>query len=223
MLPLSSQHSMLKDYYDILQIGPDASLPEIKQAYRRLAMIYHPDKTKSDVYGDKYKDIREAYEVLTNPVRKDAYLQKRWYDKSIGQKRKAETVTPVSILRLSLELERYVSSLDVHRMNKEGLYNHISELISDETIATLNRFDEPAINHQIINTILIAMRPLPLNFVITLSTRLEKLARNKEPSLLQIKSSLRQYRKRFLWNKYKTVVILIITLLLCLLIYFTSE
>lgn len=224
MLLLSSQQCMLKDYYEILQIPPHATIKEIKQAYRRLAMIYHPDKTKNDPYADAtYKQIREAYEVLTNPGRKEAYLQERWYDQTIGKKRKAEAVTPVSILRLCLELEKYVSSLDVHRMNKEGLFNHISELISDDTIATLNRFNDATINQQIINTILMAMKPLSLNFVITLSARLEKLAGNNETSLQRIRSSLRQHQKSFFWNRYQAVVVIIISLLLCLLIYFTSR
>ena len=81
---------MLKDYYNILQIPPHASLLEIKQAHRRLAMIYHPDKTKDDPYADtKYEEIREAYEVLSNQGRKEAYLQERWYDQVLVRKEKS--------------------------------------------------------------------------------------------------------------------------------------
>lgn len=215
---------MLTDYYDILQVPPHATPQEIKQAYRRLAMLYHPDKTKNDPYAEvKYAEIREAYEVLSNPAKKEAYLQERWYDQSIGRKRKAEAITPVSILKLSLELEKYVSSLDVHRMNKEGLYDYINELLSPHTIEKLNQYNETAITKQIINTILIAMKPLPLNFAITLSTKLEKLANNDETSLERIKNSLRQHRKSFLWKRYKVVLIIVITALICLLIFFTSK
>jgi len=215
---------MLKDYYDILQVPSHATLQEIKQAYRRLAMIYHPDKTKNDPYaGAKYGEIREAYEVLSNAGKREAYLQERWYDQSIGRKRKMEANTPVSILKLSLELEKYVSSLDVHRMNKEGLYDYINELLSSNTIEKLNSYNETAITQQIINTILIAMKPLPLNFAITLSTKLEKLANGDETSLERIKSSLRQHQKSFLWKRYQIFLILVITALICLLIFFTSK
>ena len=215
---------MLTDYYDILQVPPQATPQEIKQAYRRLAMVYHPDKTKNDPYAEvKYAEIREAYEVLSNPAKKEAYLQERWYDQSIGRKRKAEAITPVSILKLSLELEKYVSSLDVHRMNKEGLYDYINELLSSATIEKLNQYNETAITQQIINTILMTMKPLPLNFAITLSTKLEKLANHDETSLRQIKSSLRQQQKRFLWRRYQVFLILVITVLICLLIFFTSK
>lgn len=215
---------MLKDHYSILQIPPHATLQEIKQAYRRLAMMYHPDKTKNDPHaGAKYQEIREAYDVLSNAGRKEAYLQERWYDQSIGRKRKADAITPVSILKFSLELERYVSSLDVHRMNKEGLYNHIDELLSSDTIEKLNRYDEAATTQQIINTILMAMKPLPLNFAIRLSNKLEKLANHDQISLQRIKRSLKQHQKSFLWKRYQVFLIILITVLICLLIFLTSK
>jgi len=215
---------MLKDYYNILQIPPHATLQEIKQAYRRLAMLYHPDKTRNDPYaGAKYDQIREAYEVLSSPRKKEAYLEERWYDQSIGRKRKVDAITPVSVLKLSLELEKYVSTLDVHRMNKEGLYDHINELLSNDTIEQLHHYNETAITQQIINTILMAMKPLPLNFAITLSTKLEKLANHDETSLQRIKSSLRQHEKSFLWKKYQVFLIIVITVLICLLIFLTSK
>jgi DnaJ-class molecular chaperone with C-terminal Zn finger domain len=215
---------MLKDYYSILQLPPHATLQEIKQAYRRLAMMYHPDKTKNDPYaGAKYQAIREAYDVLSNPGRKEAYLQECWYDQSIGRKRRADPITPVSILKLSLELERFVSSLDVHRMNKEGLYNYIDELLSSETIEKLNQYHETAITQQIINTILMAMKPLPLNFATKLSTKLEKLANDDETDLRRIKSSLTQHQRSFLWKRYQVFLIIVITVLICLLIFLSSK
>jgi len=215
---------MMKDYYDILQVAPHATTQEIKQAYRRLAMMYHPDKTKNDPHaGAKYDEIRQAYEILSHPGKKEAYLQERWYDQSTGRKRKVEAITPVFILKLSLELEKYVSSLDAHRMNKEGLYNHIDDLLSNDTIEKLLPYNETAITQQIINTILMAMKPLPLNFAITLSTKLEKLANHDETSLQRIKSSLRQYQKTFLWKRYQVFLIIVITMLICLLIFFTSK
>jgi len=60
---------MLKDYYQILQIEPHSTFAEIKQAFRRLALIYHPDKNPNDKYAEaQFNEIKEAYEVLTNPV-----------------------------------------------------------------------------------------------------------------------------------------------------------
>jgi molecular chaperone DnaJ len=203
---------LLKDYYNILQLPPQATLPEIKQAYRRLAMIYHPDKNKNDPYADaRFTEIKEAYEVLTSPVKKETWLQERWYNQSIGKKRTGEAITPVSILKLSLELEKYVSKLDVNRMNKEGLADYIHELFSTDTIEKLKQFNEPDINRQIITTVLTAMKPLPLKFARQLSNRFEALAGYDEIALQRIKDFLEQQRKSFLWDKYTAFVIIILT------------
>jgi molecular chaperone DnaJ len=214
---------MLKDYYQILQIEPHSTLLEIKQAFRRLALIYHPDKNPNDKYAEvQFNEIKEAYEVLTNPVRKENYLQQRWYNQSIGKRRTAEMITPVSILKLVLELEQYVSRLDVHRMNKEGLSAYIEELLSTDTVKSLRHFNEPEINRQIITSTLSAMRPLNIKFIGKLTGRLESLA-DDETSLLRIKSFLSNRKKVFFWERYKVAVIIFFTIFICLLIYFTSK
>jgi curved DNA-binding protein CbpA len=214
---------MLKDYYQILQIEPHSTLGEIKHAFRRLALIYHPDKNPNDKYAEAhFNEIKEAYEVLTNPTKKENYLQQRWYNQSIGKRRTAQTITPVSILKLVLELEQYVSRLDVHRMNKEGLSNYIDELLSIDTIKTLKQFDEREINKQIITSTLSAIRPLPMKLTGSLIERLERLA-DDESSLERINNFLKSRQKTFLWERYKVAVIIFFTILICLLIYFTSK
>jgi len=63
-----------KDYYDILGISKNASYEDIKKAYRKLAIRYHPDKnTGSKTAEEKFKEAAEAYEVLSNPERKKIY------------------------------------------------------------------------------------------------------------------------------------------------------
>lgn len=215
---------MLKDYYKILQISPNATLSEIKRAYHKLAMIYHPDKNLNDFSATaQFNDIKEAYEVLTNPSKKETYLQECWYNQSIGKTRSAEPITPFSVLRLSLEVEKYVSTLDIHRTNKEGLSNYIAELLSAETIGQLKQFNQTDINRQIIVTILNAMKPLPLRLAIGVTEKLADLADNDEETLQRIKSFLSKLKRTFLWNRYKILLMLLFTLLICLLIFFTSK
>ena len=63
-----------KDYYKIMGLTPDASEKEIKSAYRKYAMQYHPDRNKDDPNSvEKLKEINEAYHVLSNDSRKMAY------------------------------------------------------------------------------------------------------------------------------------------------------
>jgi len=65
---------MADDYYKILGLTKTASAAEIKKAYRKMAMKYHPDKTKGDkALEDKFKKISEAYAVLSDPEKKNQY------------------------------------------------------------------------------------------------------------------------------------------------------
>ena len=67
---------MKQDYYDILGINKGASADEIKKAYRKKALKYHPDKNPDDKEAeDKFKKAAEAYEVLSNPEKKARYDQ----------------------------------------------------------------------------------------------------------------------------------------------------
>jgi curved DNA-binding protein len=65
---------MAEDYYNILGIDKSASAADIKKAYRKLAMKYHPDKNKGDkTLEDKFKKISEAYAVLSDPEKRKQY------------------------------------------------------------------------------------------------------------------------------------------------------
>ncbi len=62
------------DYYDVLGVSKDSDPGTIKSSYRKLAMKFHPDKNPGDVEAEKkFKEISEAYEVLSNPEKKEAY------------------------------------------------------------------------------------------------------------------------------------------------------
>ena len=64
-----------KDYYKVLGVSKDASKDDIKKAYRRLALKYHPDRNKNDNASDRFKEASEAYEVLSDDKKKRSYDQ----------------------------------------------------------------------------------------------------------------------------------------------------
>jgi molecular chaperone DnaJ len=63
-----------RDFYEILGVAKNSSEDEIKKAYRKLAMKYHPDRNPdSKESEEKFKEVKEAYEMLTNPEKREAY------------------------------------------------------------------------------------------------------------------------------------------------------
>lgn len=66
---------MGKDYYCILGIEKGASDEDIKKAYRKQALKFHPDKNKSPQAEEKFKEVAEAYEVLSDPKKREIYDQ----------------------------------------------------------------------------------------------------------------------------------------------------
>ena len=65
-----------RDYYEVLEISKSASPDEIKKAYRKMAIKYHPDKNPGDNEAEeKFKEAAEAYEVLSDDNKKARYDQ----------------------------------------------------------------------------------------------------------------------------------------------------
>ncbi len=75
------------DYYSILGVNKTASLDEIKKAYRKLALEYHPDRNKSKDAEAKFKEVTKAYEVLANDEKRKMYDQvgHSAYEQGAGQ------------------------------------------------------------------------------------------------------------------------------------------
>ena len=67
-----------RDYYRLMGLGPDATEEEIRKAYRRLALQWHPDRNRRDPdAAERFKEISEAYAVLIDPVKRSAYDRAR--------------------------------------------------------------------------------------------------------------------------------------------------
>ena len=62
-----------RDYYEVVGVNRDASEKEIKKAFRKLAFQYHPDRNKDHGAEERFKEINEAYEVLSDPQKRAAY------------------------------------------------------------------------------------------------------------------------------------------------------
>ncbi|MCK9457425.1 MAG: DnaJ domain-containing protein, partial [Candidatus Riflebacteria bacterium] len=64
-----------RDYYEVLGVPKNADDNEIKKAFRNLARKYHPDVNKGEEAAEKFKEINEAYQILSDRQKRDAYDQ----------------------------------------------------------------------------------------------------------------------------------------------------
>ena len=65
----------MENYYNVLGVAPNATDDEIKKVYRSLAMRYHPDRNQEPGADARFKAIGKAYEVLSDPVKREEFNQ----------------------------------------------------------------------------------------------------------------------------------------------------
>jgi len=210
----------LKDYYKILEVTPVATQQEIRKSFRRLALKYHPDKNEGDHLSEAlFKEVQEAYEVLSDPQQREEYHYKRWYNRSVRAGFSERALTPQGILAECRQLENYVVSMNIFQIDFDALSFHIRQLLSDSNIGILHQFNEGSVNHDIIRTLLKAAQPLPSVYLQPVTLLLARLAGTDETLLHEINQAARQRKHRDYWDKYKWVVVVLITGIICWIMY----
>jgi len=190
-----------------------------------LAMRFHPDKNADDKYAEAFfKELQEAYSVLSNPHQRRVYTQKRFYNTASAQKFEGNAaLTPVHFLAECKQLETYVRSLDFFRMDKPGLHGHIVKLLSPSVIHMLDRFGEAATNDKIIGAILNSIQPLPLFLAKDVTNTLSNIQSKSEQSTDSIAAFLKRKKQEALWERYQIPILITVTLFICVIIYELSK
>jgi molecular chaperone DnaJ len=214
---------LVKDYYKILEIPVTASQQEIRRSYRKLAHQYHPDKNENTIAEAHFREVIEAYNILSDPMKRDSYNYKRWNQRSNGKKYDNLSFSPKVILQECISLREYIDTVDQFRMNKGALNFHIHEILSTHNISVLLQHNDTVINTETINQLLNAAKPLNYKQMQPLSEKLLSIAGKNGIAITIIHTFIKQKRKAAIWNQYKIVLILAVTFLLCCMIYFLSK
>jgi hypothetical protein len=216
----------MKDYYKVLEISPTATADEIKKAYRRLALIYHPDKNNGNkIKETKFKEIAEAYEILSDPEERKNYdynyntdRQTTYRNQNEKSEAKKEPITPFTFLNFFQTLRKKVSAIDKSRIDQKALYDTIVNLLTEKNINFLLALDDVKTNQQIIDEVLICCKHLEFPYVESISTRLARLAGTDNKTIQLIFTFTKQRKYWSYWDRYKGIAAIVAVILVVIIL-----
>lgn len=217
----------MKDYYKILEVSQFATADAIKKSYRRLAKKYHPDKNpNNNIAENNFKEVAEAYEILSNIEKKEnydyQYTQKQQtktnnqtqQDKKSEPNDQNEPITPSTFLAIFQDTKNKIKGLTNERINKRNLFDYINDLLTENNINFLLKWDDVKINQQIIAEVLVCCKPLfyekhPVHsfiYVENISLKLVKLAGSDNITIQKIYNFTKQRKYAGFIDKHIKII-----------------
>lgn len=213
----------LKDYYKILSVAPNADATTIKKAFRKLAMQYHPDKNEESQSSTIFfREVQTAYDILSNPEKREQYHYQRWLEKSKGHELDT-AITAEQILQLFINTERMIHETDSFR-RENNLIKEI--LISLYTSSRIDLMIEKENSELEKTTIILAMhssKSLDAGFQIQLTNLLDKLIQRHPELAAEWEKQIKVTQKKEFIEKLKLPAVILITILLCIIILLISK
>ncbi|MBX2921210.1 MAG: J domain-containing protein [Chitinophagaceae bacterium] len=213
-----------KNYYAVLGVAPDASADDIKKKFRKLALLYHPDRNaESEFAAIRFREIQEAYETLSDSARRIIY-NRTWRDHYPKVNLSvAEETGPESVLLKCKKLQQEVRDMDIFRINQSYIQSELNKVLSGDAIALLLFHNDKAINKSIIMCILEICVVLPAKSLSSIQDTLNKLAGDQQDISAVIQQKIKQLIYKKLWEQYYPVLAFIIAIAACIIIYFLSR
>lgn len=209
---------LLKNYYTILGVPPDAAVDEIRNAFRQLAKKYHPDKAPDNPFAaTHFGEIQEAYEILAHPARRKTYDEERWLRGLGGRAKKTVRITPEWIMGEAGRLRRHMATADTYRMNHRALRDYILALLSPEHLSILQ--DAPDLRSAIIEEIFTSTARLRHQYTHDIEQQLILLADGRAEGVQRVRQWADTRAREAKWNYYRPFIVLAFALLICVLIW----
>lgn len=215
----------LKDHYKTLELSAQASAKEIKDAYRRMARLYHPDKNRDTSRATAYfQDIQEAYAVLSNPSRRNTYDRELRHAGQYQWQKKGQVFSTEHLLKQVADLAKYINTLDGRSINYDALTDYICSLLSPENILLLQRAGNMGVNAQITRHILHACHAMVSSRLMTeVTVRLAQINEQQPEVLRELEAALEERKQKEHRNNMVPVaaigIVLLIVLIMCFLLF----
>eukprot|EP01136_Pigoraptor_vietnamica_P029583 Opistho-1_new@87841 len=197
-----------KDYYQVLGISPVATTQEVKKAFRKLALVYHPDRNPDrQISTDRFSAIQEAYQVLSNPRLRAQYQYARHvlHPQTINP---PQATSAEEVRALAQKLHHTNRLLDPFRINRDLLYLQVMDLLSDQHLHLLQEQADTMINREIWQLLSGSLRHLTLAQLAAIQDRLAALTRHDKEAAGELIRFFRENRQYHYWNRYKLFVAL---------------
>lgn len=205
-----------KDYYRILQVQPSASATEIRKAYRKLALKFHPDKNPSIRSVEQFMLIKEAYDILSNPAERKKYDIVR-FSENHGTVRIA--TTPEEVRDMSKELAIRIKIMNPDRINRDKLVLDMEAVLSVYHIQLLEKWKDKEQNLLFLQDLLYCLQYVNKSDCLRLTKIMHAIDGLDTGAHKQINQFLRSYQRNHYWEKYKIILALMMAILVCYLIY----
>jgi molecular chaperone DnaJ len=214
----------VKDYYQTLGILPTASADDIKTAYRKLALQFHPDTNNDDLYAAaRFNEIKEAYEILVHPGRRQQYHEQRWLLLSEGRHfDPAIPLTPPNLLKQCLAFEQYLHHFNPHRGNPKEAALQLEQLFSPERVQLLLQFNDVFVNRELVASGMRCASLIPLAQWPRLEERLLQLLGQDLLMGDAVRLHFKQLARRR-WSRYTGWLAFLLALLLLLFIFLVTK
>ncbi len=206
-----------KDYYQVLQLQPTASAADIRKAYRRLALEFHPDKNNTQQASERFVIISEAYAVLSDPVQRKKYDLTRFTEQQITH---PIASTPEEVKLMSEALMNRIKKSNPDRINRDRLANDLQAVLSVYHIQLLEKYKDEQQNELLVNNILFCLQHLEWRSCMQFTNTVLNIHGLNKTSIDRINRFVSIYRRNYYWDRYKILMALLIAIMICLLIYY---
>ncbi|MCC6287720.1 MAG: J domain-containing protein [Chitinophagaceae bacterium] len=213
-----------RNYYAVLGVAPNASQDDIKKKFRKLALLYHPDKnTESEFAVIRFREIQEAYENLSDTDKRIIY-DRTWRNHYPNANLSvAEEISPAAILLKCKKLQQGIRDMDPFRVNKQHVQAELNKITDKNTIALLLFHNDTALNKEILQRVLEISNVLSRQNLLPIQNALIQLANNEPGLLAMIEKKMKQLKYRKLWEQYYPLLAFILAIIACVVIYYVSK
>ena len=205
----------------MLEVSPKASAEVIRAAYRSLAQRYHPDKNSAVVAAERFAEIHEAYLVLSDPQKRNAYNYRHYTQRPNHAPAVIGTVE--ELLFETEKLRNDMLARPAYHIDRDILFFRLSDLVAAAELMLHGDVITETQLAKMTTDLIASTRLLPHAMASVILKKLLPLAERSPLVHLRLLSAIRQSKEQLYWNRYKAPAALLLALLLCFLIFLLAR